>query len=60
MPEGSEDFQQGDVPSYFVWNELRYIRRKVDSLEQKVLYMFGTFTAITVAIAVVEFIGKTK
>lgn len=56
----NDDDQIANVPPALLWNELRYIRKKVDSLEQKVLYMFGTFTAITVAIAVVEFVQRTK
>lgn len=39
-----------------LWTELRYIRRKVDSLETKVLYLFGGFSTITAAIAIYEFL----
>ena len=37
-----------------LWEELRYIRRKVDAVETKVLFMFGTVTAISIAITVFE------
>ena len=41
-----------------LWAELRYIRTKVDAVETKVLYMFGTISAIAVAIAVFEVLSR--
>lgn len=46
--------RRGGVSNTTIWAEIRYIRRKVDSLESKVLYMFGTMTAISLSIAIYE------
>lgn len=43
-----------NIPNKIIWSELQYIRKKVDSLEQKVLYMFGGFSAIVIAIELLK------
>jgi len=48
---------RGEDPTRLVWEELRYIRKKVDALETKILYLFGTASAITLAIAVFELLS---
>ena len=57
MPDSDEPIP-ANIPATLIWNEVRYIRNKVDSLEKKVLYMFGTFTAVTVAITIVDLMNK--
>lgn len=42
------------VSNLTLWEELRYIRGKVDDLENKVLIMFGSVSAIAVAVAIYE------
>ena len=46
------DRRSEPVSNSMIWNELLYIRRKVDALETKVLLMFGSVSAISVAISV--------
>ncbi len=43
-----------------LWQELRYIRAKVDALEGKILVMFGSVSAIAVAIAVYELLRNVS
>ncbi len=42
-----------------LWNELRYIRRKVDGLESKVLTLFGTISAISVTVVIYELLSRS-
>ena len=42
------------VTNDMLWRELIYLRRKLDSLETKVLFMFGTVSAIGGAVAIFE------
>lgn len=41
-----------------IWGELQYLRKKVDSLETKLLYLFGTVTTVSTAIAIFEVLRK--
>ena len=56
-----DERQQNDerrVESRLIWEELRYIRHKIDSVEQKVLVLFGTIGAITTAVSIYEVLSK--
>ena len=56
MPNNTEQ-QEADfvnIPNKILWSELQYIRKKVDSLEQKVLYMFGGFSVIVIVLQIVK------
>lgn len=53
-----EDRRSETVSNLTLWEELRYIRRKVDGLETKILMIFGSITTISVAIAVYELLNK--
>jgi len=57
-PDEQNQHNERRVESQLIWEELRYIRRKLDSVEQKVLTMFGTIAAISVAIAVYEVLSR--
>lgn len=46
------------VTNTLLWQELRYIRKKVDSLESKVMLIFGGFTTVTMAIALWQLLQK--
>ena len=48
-----------DIDNRLLWEELRYIRRKVDGLEQKILILFGMVGAIGTAAAIAEIIINT-
>lgn len=43
---------RSDVSNAMIWNELLYIRRKVDGLETKILMIFGSVTTIALSIAI--------
>ena len=47
-----------DIPTKLIWNELIYIRKKVDRLETMVLLMFGSVSVIGIAVAVIEYLGS--
>ena len=49
---------QPDIPNSLIWDELKYIRRKVDQLEQRLLLVSGGFAAIATAIALFELLRK--
>lgn len=49
-----------DIDNRLLWEELRYIRRKVDGLEQKILILFGMFGAVGTAAGVAEVIINIK
>ena len=53
-----EEFERRQRPkivtNQLLWDEVRYIRRKLDSLEGKVLILFGSIATITTAVAVFE------
>lgn len=48
-----------DIDNRLLWEELRYIRRKVDGLEQKILILFGMVGAIGTAAAIAEIVVNT-
>lgn len=54
MPTDHDEVDFVNIPNKILWSELQYIRKKVDSLEQKVLYMFGGFSAIVIAIEILR------
>lgn len=49
-----------DIDNRLLWEELRYIRRKVDGLEQKILILFGMVGAIGTAAAIAEIVVNTN
>jgi hypothetical protein len=46
------------VTNSLLWDEIRYIRSKLDSLEGKVLILAGAIAAISTAIAIYELLVK--
>lgn len=49
-----QDRRSGSVSNGELWNELRYLRKKLDSLETKVMIMFGTVGSISTTVAIFE------
>jgi hypothetical protein len=47
-----------NVSNSQLWDEVKYIRRKVDGLEKMILIMFGAFGSVSTAIALFEALQK--
>lgn len=53
-----ERADHSSVTNANLWEELRYIRKKLDNLETKVMFMFGTISTISFAVAVYELLNR--
>lgn len=47
-----------NITNDLLWDEIRYIRKKLDLLESKVMIVFGTVSAFSVAVALYEVLGR--